>query len=420
MTATGSAGAAADTPQREIVAHGRDLFRLPPDPYYATGCDGRRIHLKDPDFGEGLVARYVYRRGPSRADDLPNVEALHPDDARITKYLEGRDTQQPAFVRPDGPASQIAYGTERFVIRSHDDLTRHFTRFCDRPLNYGYYLSDIEYTRATEEEQLFGRPEQYVMPGVEPVDAGPYADIMPKGAIVTDLSSPSRYMPRHLQLPTGYGAGVGTIYEFEGAFRRSDDYKVRQLTESGFLVLYLDFDGRLETVVIDTQAATTADQLNARAVLVSDLDWFGVDENVLRRIAYFPAQNAGIADLRLPKKVRDELGRQVGRERERYYGSDLDQARKPPERDELAALLIANWDIRPDDSPGYGYGPDSTFGEIHDFACTRAGEVFTCRIGFTFLEDGKPKYNQSTFQFKRDPAERFVLKGYEEPIILIN
>lgn len=410
--------ASADTPPRAVIAHGRDIFQLPPNPNRGEGCDGRRLLIRDPEFGRGLVARYIYRRGPSRFDGLPRSNVTHPDDAEMTKNLKRRDIDA-AFVRPDGIDGADAYAIDQTVLRTHDDMIKRFAPFCEAPLGPGYYLSDIEFRRATTVE-LEGKPLDYdTLRGVEPAKLGRYRDIMPKGAIVITFTVPAAYWIARgtLDLPIGYDDGLGTIYEFEGWNYGPDDDRIRKLTESGYQVLYLDFGGRREMVIIDTRPATSTDQLNARAKPVIELEW---GPNLyLKRIAHVPARQAEVAHLRLSGRERDDLHQQVQAMTDRYRERDLARAHQKPTVQEMEALLAGRWKERSNrGNKRFERGAELTFGEIHDLICKRTGEIFACTVGFTYLWKGKPKYSQEDIKLTRDPAKNFELKEHIEPIIV--
>ncbi|NKJ45036.1 hypothetical protein [Novosphingobium sp. SG720] len=333
-----AASAAADKPMPAIVAHGRDVFRLPPDPNYGDGCDGRRLLQHDPNFGRGLMARYLYQRGPSDADEWPDEKLLHPDDAEMTDQLRRRGLDDPSFVRSDGAS---ANATESFVIHSHDDLTKRFRAFCEVPLRYGYFLSDIEYTKASSINQLTPntRPEG----DVEPVYVDRYLDIMPDGATVINFTVPAAYWTTrgHLRLPPQDESGVAAIFEFEGAAYSPDTDQIRELARDGYKVLYIDFRGMLETIVIDTQPVTSTEQMNARAKPVLDLEWG--NQLYLKRVAYFRAKHADIANLHLPTDARNQLIHQVEQAKAHYRESDAERAKRMPTIDEIQELIDKDW-----------------------------------------------------------------------------
>jgi hypothetical protein len=141
----------------------------------------------------------------------------------------------------------------------------------------------------------------------------------------------------------------------------------------------------------------------------------------LKRIAYFPSEHAGITEQRLPSGVRNELRRQVERETVRYRKSDALRAQKMPSKNELEELLATGWNADTHDDAGYSSwfsSIKSTFGEIHDMDCKRKDKVFTCMLGVTFLQDGKPKYGRAQLEFERDPATDFKLTEHIREIIV--
>lgn len=410
LSAPWTALAATETDPRPVVAHGREIFNLPPDPNRGEACDGRRLLFRDPKFGKGLVARYIYRRGPSQYDHLRPSHVTRPDDVEMTKNLRRRGIDA-AFVRRGGMADPDASALDATVLRSHEDLIKRFKPFCEAPLSPGYYLVDIEYRRATALERE-GKPLEHTpLRGVEPVKLRRYVDIVPKGAEVVDFTIPAAYWIARgtLELPAGNSGGMGTIFEFEGWYIQPDDDRVRKLTESGYQVLFIDFGGRRATVVIDTQPATSSEQLNGRARPVMEFEWG--DMLYLKRIAHVPVRQADVEYLRLSPRARDDLLQQM-REMAAHYGErDVERARRQPTVDEVEKLIVAGW-LQGD------AGSESTFGEVHDLKCDRADSIFTCKVGFTYLWNGMPKYRQEDMKFTRDPAKHFELVEYVEQIIV--
>jgi hypothetical protein len=64
----------------------------------------------------------------------------------------------------------------------------------------------------------------------------------------------------------------------------------------------------------------------------------------------------------------------------------------------------------------------TTFGEVHDLACTERDSVFTCKIGVTYMRDGVPRYRQNgyqLFQRVRDADGAWTLKVYLETDIIV-
>jgi len=104
---------------------------------------------------------------------------------------------------------------------------------------------------------------------------------------------------------------------------------------------------------------------------------------------------------------------------------------------EVEQLLKSGWALVPEASlsgetgqfypPNHGFGEDfafsqkgTSFGEVHDLVCTERDQVFSCKVGVTFIEESKPTYEQRDITFNRVRGDdgTWELKYYVEPVIV--
>jgi hypothetical protein len=402
IAACAAGGAAPAFAQPRPVARAADVFAWPLSYDFGTVCDGRFRFRKDPSFGEGLVARYTLGARPGFT---PLYDALKLPGFRFQR--QGRGV--------------IAYDST--VLRSHDDLIRQFGDICSSGTSWMLEVRDIAWFPATAAQRRASPPE--------PVPAGPLAHVriardagfLPEpaanGSIVFDELLPARYLRTEwLPLRPDFGAGLGTVYVFEG--RDQPHYfptLVAKFDAQGFTVVAIDQGGKSLLLIVDRQPVTTREQMQARALIPRELDegpWFK-----LERIVYYPAARPGIDDLRLPEATRAALRAQFTAANARYQAELLEMAQRMPDGSEIEAILSSGWADTKDRAgfDGDFNGAGSSFGEVHDYRCTRDALIFTCTVGVTFLMQGRPKYEQREFQFTR---EGYKLVLYEPEIIVIN
>lgn len=401
------------------VARGRDLFVFPRDFNTGIACDGRFGFRADPDFGDGLVARYVFDGSLAVNPSHHPIERVAPAGSSFTQIA-------------DGPTPSVA-ATDRFVIRTHDDLIARFYAICFAAELADLHLSAIHYYRASP-GQLRASPAPPLQSGdMAPVPFGRRSlDFLPEpvagGNIAFDTWPAYHSGSNWLSISPEFGAGLNSIYLFEGPYapqgRHWKGYYPKlaaDLGREGFILLRADLDGKSVLIVLDTRILASRDQMVERAVKIRELE-FGRDMK-LERIVYYPVNRRGIDDLRLPQAVRAALRRQIGAALESHRRELEAAAREMPDGSKLQDLIASEWTHFADDPNGPGYSDElatigSTFGELHDFKCTRTAEIFTCLVGVTYLDQGRPKFIQREIQVTRDPAREFRLKSYREPIIL--
>ncbi|MEY4502286.1 MAG: hypothetical protein RIS52_2176 [Pseudomonadota bacterium] len=404
--------------QGPLAAKGRDIFVLPRDYSVGTFCDGRFGFKADPRFGEGLTARYYFRKDPAFEGEIGFSEPP----------LGGLATEKIGLERAaDGKATIIV--TDPYVIRTHDDMIARFATICATLNAAGQALIDIEYDHASpkarrdspvkepqEGETLpvsFGRRDLAFLP--HPV----------AGGMIAFENWPAYYSGKNwLSIKPVFGAGLQSFYVFEG--RQPANYQptfVGKMASDGFTVLSVDLDGKSVLLIADTQVISTREHMLKRAEIIRELEFGQLLK--LERIVYYPAGKGGIDDLRLPLNIRSELHRQHRVAMQNYRQELAELAEAMPEDYEIEALIARDWSHFEDDTTGPGYETEfgvknAQFGELRDFRCTRMKVVFTCTIGVTYLENGRPKYGQREIQFTRDPANDFKLIRSHEDFILAN
>ena len=286
-----------------------------------------------------------------------------------------------------------------------------------------FEIRDVAYLPATAAQRRASPPE--------PVDSGPLAHVpiardaafLPapaaNGSMIFDGKLPTVYIrPDWLPIRPEFGAGLGTVYVFEG--RVQPHYYptfVAGFDKQGFTVVALDQGGKSLYLIIDRQPVTTREQMQARALIPRALDegpWLKLEQ-----IVYYPATGPGLDDLRFPDPIKAALRAQFAAANAQYQTEQREMAERMPNGSEIAEIVSARWASKPG-VIGIGFdfnGEGSSFGEVHDYRCTRDALIFNCTVGVTFLLQGRPKYEQRDLQFTR---EGYNLVLYEPEIIVIN
>ena len=396
------------------VAKASGVFVFPRNFDLATACDGRFGFRGDPSFGDGLTASYAFRGSltinPSHSPFAGNV----PKEVSFAESSAG-----------DGPR---VVADDSFVIRTHDDLIARYHELC-----WGGYLADlrlidIAYHRASARERRASPPAPPPTGDLAPVsldrrDLGFLPEPVAHGTIAFDnwpaLYSGTNWLP----ITPDFGTGLNAAFVFEG--REDDDYlphMIADLARDGFTAVTIDLEGKSATLILDQQPITTRPQMLARAEVMRKRE-FG-DKLKLERIVYYAAARDGIDGLRLPEAIRAELRRQLRTTADAYRAEIIEIAHAMPDQWQLKDMIDREWHHLDGDPTSLGLdsvlaSQGAIFGEIHDYTCKRAGEIFQCMLGLTYLDNGHPKYDQREIQLKRDPDNQYRLTYYYEDVILV-
>ncbi|MDB5706634.1 MAG: hypothetical protein JWN66_3750 [Sphingomonas bacterium] len=401
--------------QGRPVVKGGAVFVMPRDFDTAIACDGRFGFRGDPVFGDGLIARYVFA----------GSFAVHPSNRPIASVAPAGVSyeEDPAASRP------TVIATDPFVIRTHDDLIARYHAVCEGGELADLRLSDIDYRRATPSQRRASPPVAVPTGGMAPVsigrrDPGFLPEPVAGGTISFD-TWPAQYSgPNWLSITPDFGSGLNSAYLIEG--REDPSYYpwfAAKLTRDGFIVASADLDGKSALIILDPRKLTARDMMLARANMIRELEFSRTLK--LERIVYYPAARGGIDDLRLPQAIRADLRWQIDAAAEANRKNLAELAHAMPEESQLEEMIDREWRHFADEPGAPGWDGElatsgATFGEIHDYACARTGEIFTCTLGVTYLEDGRPKYRQREIQVTRDAAHAYRLTHYAEDVVLVN
>lgn len=404
--------------QRARVASGKDIFSLPVDYNLGTSCDGRLKFRGDPNFLGGLVARYVFL---PQKDGSP-AQAMHDlADKWVT------------FSRIELDGNIYTVVNDSNVIKTHDDLLKRFYEICFYA-NSGFRLVRIDYFRATSGEKHRSPKQELKQDEILPVDVG----VADYSFLPTPVANGVLEFPDWPAIFSGkdwikatptFSNGLNAAFAFEGDLSSSSDDRglIEYLMQQGLIAIKVNLNGKTAIVIIDPMVIFTRQMMETRANIVQKLDDAGSGGGMrLQKIVYYPAKNRGPDDLRLAPGVLEEIRAQLLDIRQVRDKRLKALAERLPDYQEVLEILGREWHHYSNDPSQPGYDAElseigSTFGELHDMKCERGGDIFSCMVGVTFLQDSHPKYDQREVTFKRDAANGYKLISNPPPdILLIN
>ena len=235
-----------------------------------------------PNFGDGLVADYIFEVGAGGADAISDKI----DDFNRPVYGADTDARSckltlPKTLPKDGG---LITAQDNVVLTNVDDLLERYFGVCQLAQEPALMLRAITYHPASLRERAEApvRKSWYYLPllPIQPVSIAvnpPEPDFMPPAVPGGDYRfatsfDPSEAQPGLIPMGEGYkwpfdpskvaiGAGVHLAALFLGHDLLID---MEPLADDGFDVLTIEDGGRIETLVIDRHVLVSADQLAAR------------------------------------------------------------------------------------------------------------------------------------------------------------
>jgi hypothetical protein len=384
-----------------------------------------------PDFGDGLVAEYIFEVGgelsafSDRIDDFNRRGYRDDTEARVAKLTLPR-----TFPKGGG----LITAQDNVVLTNMDDLLERYFRVCQLAREPALMLRAITYHPASLRERAEApvRDSWYYLPllPIQPVSIAvkpPEPDFMPPAVPGGDYRFATSFAPPEtlsglIPMGEGYewhfdpskvaiGAGVHLAALFLGHDLLID---MKPLADDGFDVLTIEDGGRIETLVIDRHVLVSADQLASRTKQVMRYQSSLETELRLTRLEFYPAVLGGIDALRIAQ--RDELKYQLATLRGLAVAEAVTLlTRSLPGEEDSEPLLKAEWSKFADSTTGSGYdaifgAPGSTFGKLESISCEPDDAVFDCKAGVTFMAADRPKYAERALYFARHRRESGFLE----------
>jgi len=388
------------------------------------GCSTTHPVRTIPDFGDGLVATYIFEVGPGGPDIISRIEDFTQHTNRAADNARAARLTFPKTIPPVGGYIAVK---DNVVLTNMDDLLYRYASVCDWSREPQLVLQSITYHPASlrERAEAPARASWYYVRDlpVAPVsitDQSP-DEFMPPAVPGGDYRfatsfDPSEARPGMIPMGHGYdwhfdpgkvaiGAGVRLAALFLGHNQLID---MKPLADDGFDVLTVENGGRIETLVIDRHVLVSADQLMARTKQVMHYQSFTSGLRLLR-LEFYPAVLGGIdalhtqADRALKAQVAERYGLELA-------AAHTQLMSHPPYKEDTEALLKAEWSSFPGSTTGPGYDaifgvPGSTFGKLESISCEPDDVLFDCKVGVTFMAADHPKYAERTLYFERHRSE---------------
>lgn len=200
------------------------------------------------------------------------------------------------------------------------------------------------------------------------------------------------------------------MYWMSGEVSDDDEYAAI-LRHEQYGIVNLELNGKKIVIVDDFTPLSTPARFAERFRLMCDLEKLA--QGTLQAIEFYkfrPDDKIGPptpVEIAAITRKRNERAQQGG-----------EAAQRLPDKDEVSALFRREWSVAgryPSLGTSFGF-EGSRFGEINGLLCDRAGELFRCAIGVTFLYFGEARYGRRTVLFRRDLDHCCELQRYVDPV----